>query len=181
MCCSSCAKLSCGCSLPALQKNRRNPIKNDAFKVDSSSLRSLWWSLRWCRTLPWSTRTRSHFRFPPVLQLWQEKQIQRVKSWTLNITNKLSCDLELHLLMHSCFLNSSTMPSFCHSWNKRVYYKKYNTNKRKHDWNATKTTFLAKDSSACPHRRAEAGLDYSRGHTVHSYVTLSQLRGQSPG
>lgn len=127
MCYSSCAKLSCSCSLPALQKNRRNQneIKNDAFKVDSSSLRSLWWSLRWCRTPPRSTRTRSHFRFLPVLQLWQERQIQRVKSWTLNITNKLSCELELHLLMHSCFLNSSTMPSFFHSWNKRrVYYKR---------------------------------------------------------
>lgn len=100
----------------------------------------------------------------------------------LNITNKLSCDLELHLLMHSCFFNSSTTPSFCHSWNKRrVYYKKCNTNKRKHDWTATKTHFKAQDSSACPHRRAEAGLDYSRGHTVHSYVALSQLRGQSPG
>lgn len=32
-----------------------------------------------------------------------------------------------------------------------------------------------------PHRTAEAGLDDSRGHTVHSYVTVSQLGGQGPG
>lgn len=32
-----------------------------------------------------------------------------------------------------------------------------------------------------PHCRAEASLNNSRGHTVDSYVTLSQLRGQGPG
>lgn len=32
-----------------------------------------------------------------------------------------------------------------------------------------------------PHRSAEAGLDDSRGHAVHSYVALSQLGGQRPG
>lgn len=32
-----------------------------------------------------------------------------------------------------------------------------------------------------PHRIAEAGLDDSGGHTVHSYVALSQLGSQRPG
>lgn len=32
-----------------------------------------------------------------------------------------------------------------------------------------------------PHRSAEAGLDDSRGHTVHPYVAVSQVGGQGPG
>lgn len=35
--------------------------------------------------------------------------------------------------------------------------------------------------SFSPHRRAEAGLDYSRGHAVYSYVTVSELRSQRLG
>lgn len=33
----------------------------------------------------------------------------------------------------------------------------------------------------CPHRTAETGLDDPRGHTVHPYVTVSQLGSQGPG
>lgn len=67
--------------------------------------------------------------------------------------------------MLSCFLNSSMMSSFSHSWSDK---QKLATPRPTH-W----------DVSA--HRGAETGLDDSRGHAVDPDVALSQLGGQNPG